>query len=50
VRTTAEQAEAKRKERQKKLEIYQKVTSKVNAKVSEYDVNNIVENRIIEAC
>jgi geranylgeranyl transferase type-2 subunit alpha len=35
VRTTAEQAEAKRKERQKKLEIYLKVTNKVNAKVSE---------------
>ncbi|XP_028392827.1 geranylgeranyl transferase type-2 subunit alpha-like [Dendronephthya gigantea] len=32
VRTTAEQAEAKRKEREKKLEVYQKVTSKVNAK------------------
>ncbi|CAB3980814.1 Geranylgeranyl transferase type-2 subunit alpha [Paramuricea clavata] len=32
VRTTAEQAEAKRKERQKKLEIYLKVTNKVNAK------------------
>ena len=33
VRTTAEQAEAKRKEREKKLKIYQETTSRIYEKV-----------------
>ena len=34
VRTTAEQAEAKRKEREKKLKIYQETTTRIYEKVS----------------
>lgn len=33
VRTTAEQAEAKRKEREKKLKIYQQTTNRIYEKV-----------------
>lgn len=51
MRTTAEQAEAKRKERQKKLEIYRHVTSTVNRKRSneEFDEEalNLTEQLLI---
>ena len=42
VRTTAEQAEAKRKEREKKLKIYNETTSRIYEKVIKKNPNNIL--------
>ena len=39
VRTTAEQAEAKRKEREKKLKVYKETTSRIYEKVHVYPAN-----------
>ena len=48
VRTTAEQAEAKRKEREKKLKVYKETTSRIYEKVFPGNISRSGMSQIIQ--